>query len=111
MCIRDRIKQFSDDPYNTPSKSQVIDMIGDDVLAVILDQDILVSFEPDLLFLLDTYEVMVEETKNHISQKGSITVAEVRDIFSTSRKYALGFLEHMDNEGITVRIGDKRELL
>ncbi|MBO36597.1 MAG: selenocysteine-specific translation elongation factor [Anaerolineaceae bacterium] len=105
------IKQFSDDPYNTPSKSQVINMIGDDVLAVILDQDILVSVEPDLLFLLDTYEVMVEETKSHISQKGSITVAEMRDMFSTSRKYALGFLEHMDNEGITVRIGDKRELV
>tara|TARA_B100001123_G_scaffold447253_1_gene604222 strand:+ start:2677 stop:4578 length:1902 start_codon:yes stop_codon:yes gene_type:complete len=105
------INQFVGDPYNTPSKSQVINMIGDDVLAVILDQNILVSIEPDLLFMLDTYEFMVEETKNHILQKGSITVAELRDMFSTSRKYALGFLEHMDSEGITLRIGDKRELL
>ncbi len=105
------INQFVDDPYNTPSKSQVINMIGDDVLAVILDQGILVSIEPDLLFLLDTYEFMVEETKKYILQKGSITVAEVRDMFSTSRKYALGFLEHMDSEGITLRIGDTRELL
>jgi selenocysteine-specific elongation factor len=105
------IRQFSDDPYNTPSKAQVINMIGADVLSVMVDQDILVSIAPDLLFLADTYEAMVVETKKYICQKGSVTVAEVRDMFSTSRKYALGFLEHMDREGITVRIGDKRELL
>ena len=105
------IKQFSDDPYNTPSRKQVVDMIGIEILSVMLDQDILISITPDLLFLLETYETMVEETKKYIAQKGSVTVAEVRDMFCTSRKYALGFLEHMDREGITVRVGDKRELL
>lgn len=105
------IKQFNDDPYNTPSRKQVVDMIGIEILSVMLDQDILISITPDLLFLLETYETMVEETKIYITQKGSVTVAEVRDMFCTSRKYALGFLEHMDREGITVRVGDKRELL
>ena len=105
------IKQFSDDPHNTPSRKQVIDMIGDELLSVMLNQGILTSIAPDLLFLFQTYETMVEETKKYISQKGSVTVAEVRDMFCTSRKYALGFLEHMDNEGITVRTGNKRELL
>jgi len=37
-------------------------------------------------------------------------VAEVRDRFHTSRKYALALLEHLDLTGVTVRIGDERRL-
>jgi len=105
------IKQFNADPHNTPSRKQVIDIIGDEVLSVLLEQGILISIAPDLLYLLDTYESMVEETKKYIVHNGSVTVAKVRDMFCTSRKYALGFLEHMDRDGITVRVGDKRELM
>jgi selenocysteine-specific elongation factor len=41
---------------------------------------------------------------------GSVTLAEVRDMFGTSRKYAQALLEHMDAERITRRIGDARVL-
>ena len=105
------IKQFNADPHNTPSRKQVVDMIGDEALSVMLEQGILISIAPDLLYLLDTYESMVEETKKYITHNGSVTVAKFRDMFCTSRKYALGFLEHMDRDGITVRVGDKRELI
>jgi hypothetical protein len=37
-------------------------------------------------------------------------VAETRDLFQTSRKYALGFLEHLDAKGVTRRVDDKRML-
>jgi selenocysteine-specific elongation factor len=39
-----------------------------------------------------------------------ITVAEFRDQFNTSRRYALAFLEHLDAVGITLREGDIRHL-
>lgn len=41
----------------------------------------------------------------------AITLAEVRDITGSSRKYILPMLEHLDSKGITRRIGDKRILL
>jgi Elongation factor SelB, winged helix len=34
----------------------------------------------------------------------------VRDLFGTSRKYALSLLEHLDDEHITRRNGDVRGL-
>jgi selenocysteine-specific elongation factor len=37
-------------------------------------------------------------------------VAEFRDHFNSSRKYALAFLEHLDTSGVTVREGDFRRL-
>jgi selenocysteine-specific elongation factor len=37
-------------------------------------------------------------------------VAEVRDRFKTSRKYALALMEHLDEQGVTLRSGDERVL-
>jgi selenocysteine-specific elongation factor len=45
-----------------------------------------------------------------MKQNGKITVAEVRDMFQTSRKYALAFMEHLDEQKITRRVGDERVL-
>ena len=38
------------------------------------------------------------------------TMAQLRDVFGTSRKYALPLLEHFDSIGVTVRDGDLRRL-
>jgi selenocysteine-specific elongation factor len=37
-------------------------------------------------------------------------VAQFRDLFQTSRKYALAVLEHLDEVGVTQRDGDLRRL-
>ena len=39
-----------------------------------------------------------------------MTLAEVRDLLSASRKYVQAFLEHLDAIGVTVREGDFRRL-
>ena len=53
---------------------------------------------------------MVARVTDTIDQKGEITVADVRDLFDTSRKYAVGLLEHLDSERVTQRVGDVRTL-
>jgi len=45
-----------------------------------------------------------------LNKKGTITAAEVRDHFNTSRRYVLALLEYLDAQGITVRVGDTRRL-
>lgn len=46
-----------------------------------------------------------------IEEKGRITLADVRDQFGTSRKYAQAILELLDARRVTRRIGDERILL
>jgi selenocysteine-specific elongation factor len=53
---------------------------------------------------------MVSKINNAIIQNSRIALAEVRDLFNTSRKYAQALLEHLDAMGITVRDGDFRKL-
>jgi selenocysteine-specific elongation factor len=45
-----------------------------------------------------------------LQQKEKITLAEVRDLLGTSRKYAQALLEHLDATGMTLRDGDYRRL-
>jgi selenocysteine-specific elongation factor len=40
-----------------------------------------------------------------------MTVGEFRDILGTSRKYALPFLEYLDSNKVTLRVGEVRKLL
>jgi serine/threonine protein kinase len=51
--------------------------------------------------------------KEMVPQPGldTATLAQVRDLFNASRKYAQAILEHLDEEGITKRVGDERVLI
>ena len=53
---------------------------------------------------------MLDQTRGILENQGTITAAEMRDHFNTSRRYILAFLEYLDTSGITVREGDVRRL-
>ena len=48
--------------------------------------------------------------RQHIEQEGPITVAQIRDLLETSRKYAVPLCEWLDATGATRRRGDLRVL-
>lgn len=102
------LADFRRDPYNTPSAKDSAARVGDDVLAALVDQEQLVSVSPEVLFLPETYQEMTERLLAHLAANGKVTVAEARDLFATSRKYALALLERLDAQGITRRVGDER---
>ena len=64
----------------------------------------------DVLFLADAYGEMASAITARLREKGTITLAEVRDMFGTSRRYAQALLEHLDAERVTKRVGDARVL-
>jgi selenocysteine-specific elongation factor len=80
------------------------------VLQALVEQGQLVQVSTDVIFDTGTYNQLVEQVRAYINEHGSITVAQARDLFGTSRKYVLALLEHLDSLGITVRQGDERVL-
>jgi len=104
------LARFHRQPYTTPSVKDSVAAVGEEVLSMLIDRGDLVQVSPEVLFLPETYEEMVARIRAHIEQEGSITLAQVRDMFGTSRKYAQGLLEHLDEMGVTKRVGDKRVL-
>jgi selenocysteine-specific elongation factor len=110
QAVDDLLARFRAAPYATPSVKEAAALVGEEVLGVLLARGDLVQVSPEVLFLRETYEEMVERIRTHIQQQGSITLAQVRDLFQTSRKYAQALLEYLDGVGVTRRVGDERVL-
>ena len=75
-----------------------------------VDLDLLIPVSSEVVFQRGDYERMVVDVKALFQEKGTLSAAQVRDHFDTSRRYALAFLEHLDEVGVTVREGDVRRL-
>ncbi len=70
----------------------------------------LVMLSPQICYSRAAYETVCAAAKAHFAQHDTITLAELRDALSTSRKYALAALEYFDKVGITKKEGDLRKL-
>ena len=100
------LKSLTQSPYAPPSN-----LIPEpDLLNLLIEQHQVVKVSDDVVFSTSAYNEMVERATSHLKASGSVTVGEVRDMFKTSRKYALALLEHLDGAKITRRVGDQRVL-
>ena len=104
------LSRFKRDPFTPPSVKESLTVVNEELLAALLAQRQLVQVSDDVLFLASTFDEIVERTCAYMQSNGSITVAKFRDVFQTSRKYALAVLEYFDAEGLTKRVGDERVL-
>jgi len=104
------LEDFARDPYNTPLPKDCAARVGEDVFAALVELGQLVQLSPEVVFLPGAYAQAVAQVKAHLQANRGITVAGVRDMLKTSRKYALALLEHLDAIGVTKRVGDERVL-
>jgi selenocysteine-specific elongation factor len=100
------LKGLAQNPYSPPS-DLAIDV---ELLDVLVDQRQVVKVSDNVVFAASAYKEMLDRIMSHLKSQGKITVAEVRDMFQTSRKYALAVMEHLDEQKVTRRVGDERVL-
>ena len=70
----------------------------------------IVRVSDDIAFSKDAYEAAVAIVKEVVAANGSVTVAQLRDRMSASRRPVLALLEHLDSQRVTRRVGDARTL-
>lgn len=100
------MKLLAQNPYSPPG-----DQIPEpDLLNVIVEQGKVVKVSEGVVFSSPVYNDMVQTVKAYLKANGKVTLAEVRDLFNTSRKYAQAFMEHLDEQRVTRRVGDERVL-
>jgi selenocysteine-specific elongation factor len=110
QAVETLIRKFRSAPWNTPSPKEAEQIVGAQVLAALIDLGQLLKLSEDVLLLPETYADSVEKIRAHLIAQKTITVAQVRDLFNTSRKYALALMEYLDAQGVTKRQGDERVL-
>ena len=98
------LKALSDHPYAPPTE-----LIPEpDLLNLLIDKKQVVKLTEGVVLSRKAYDEMVAVVQAQLAAKGKITLAEVRDRFVTSRKFAQALLEHLDAERVTRRVGDER---
>lgn len=110
LAVENVLAAFRANPYTPPSLTQVQDMLGAELLQFLLDEGLLVKVSDGVLFDAETYAEMEQRVVAYLKEHQRMTVAEVRDLFGTSRKYALALLEDLDRRHITKRVEDFRVL-
>ncbi|MBI2846321.1 MAG: selenocysteine-specific translation elongation factor [Chloroflexi bacterium] len=105
-AVEEFIHALEKNPYSPPTDIP----LDPELLSLLVDQRRVVKVGDDVVFSAGAYDKMVKLVVEHIRAKGKITVAEVRDLLGTSRKYALALMEHLDQQRITRRVGDERVL-
>ena len=77
------------------------------VLNALIRDGTLVRLAPKVVYHRDTVEAARAAVAGLIERRGSVTIAELRDRLTLSRKYAQAILEYFDRTGFTKRVGDR----
>lgn len=109
-------KLLASSPLSPPDVTQIAAGLAVDrrrlaeLMRAMERQHSIVCVIPDLYFLRESIDRVRGELVRQLSADQSMTTAEFRDRYRTSRKYAIPLLEYFDREGVTVRIGEVRRL-
>lgn len=83
--------------------------IADDILNILLEEKKAVKVTEDMYTLTDYMEKAKDIIQKRLKEDPLITIAQVRDIFETSRKSAKPILEYMDSIKVTKKTGAESE--
>ncbi len=104
------LRRFAASPFAPPSVKECQQAVGEEVYAALRSLGRLVQVSPDVVFRREDYRHLRQDLLEYVRQHGTITVAQARDRWQTSRRYVLALLEHFDEIGLTRRNGNERTL-
>jgi selenocysteine-specific elongation factor len=104
------LARFAQNPFQPPSVKDCLAEAGAEVYTALVESGKLKPVSDEVVFLQSTYVEMVARLREALGAREKMTVAEIRDLFGSSRKYILAFLEYLDAQGVTRREGDYRTL-
>jgi selenocysteine-specific elongation factor len=82
--------------------------VSPDLLAALSELGQIVRMADNVVFGAQQLAEIQRETLALIDARGQLTLAEFRDHFGSSRKYAQAVLEYFDQQRVTRRVGDAR---
>ena len=104
------LEQFRNSPHAPPVVKDCQTALGNDLYRALLENEILIEVSAEVVFDPQAYAAMLTFVKEEGANPDGLTVAQFRDHFNTSRRYALAFLEYLDASGVTLRQGDVRKI-
>ena len=76
---------------------------------MMIDEGKVLCINEEMFTMKHLMDEAKEKIQNHLKEENLITIAQVRDMFSTSRKSAKPILEYMDSIKVTKKTGGESE--
>jgi selenocysteine-specific elongation factor len=100
---------LSKKPFDPPARKEIApDATSRQALSFLIKQGEVIDLGPDLVLSATAFADMKTAVMVFISKNGSATVSELRQALQTSRRIMVPFLEMLDTQKVTRRVGDKR---
>ena len=80
----------------------------DDIFEVACAEGLLTRISPGVYLHAEVEAKLRDDVTNALRDRGEMTVAEIRDLLGTTRKYAVPICEYLDRVRVTHRRGDAR---
>ena len=98
------LARLDSDPFSPPTDFA----IDAEIVSLLDDRREVVRASDSVVFSASAFDEMAARISAYLDANGEISVADARDMFGTSRKYALALMDHLDRVGATRRVGDAR---
>ena len=82
---------------------------AEDVVLMMIDEGKVLRINEEMFTMKHLMDEAKEKIQNHLKEENLITIAQVRDMFSTSRKSTKPILEYMDSIKVTKKTGGESE--
>lgn len=106
------LQSYADAPFSPPNAIETHNLLNgdEDLLESLVEREIIVRLPGSVYFRQEDFAAATQKIVELVQAEGSITLADVRDLLGTSRKYAQALLEELDARRVTRRVGDERLL-
>ena len=88
---------------------KILRQTAEDVVLMMIDEGKVLRINEEMFTMKHLMDEAKEKIQNHLKEENLITIAQVRDMFSTSRKSAKPILEYMDSIKVTKKTGGESE--
>ena len=104
-------EDLSKKPFDPPPRRELErDLEERRAFKFLIESGKVIEISSDVVLLRENFERMKTAVADFISKNGLATVSELRQAVESSRRIMVPFLERLDREGFTRRVGDKRSL-
>jgi selenocysteine-specific elongation factor len=101
---------FLEADLNPPGREAVLGDFDEKVFYALVEEGVLVALTRDIYLHRQTLEKARKQLGEALSDRGALRLGEMKDLWGTTRKFAVPLAEYLDRAGFTQREGDKRIL-
>ncbi len=115
-CYDAVLESFRDNLFTPLRAEEIAQQAGKDLALVnrmvglLIDEEKFVRVSPDTIVHKDAIEEGAARLRRLYESEGPFSASQARVVLDTSRKFIIPFLEFMDHNRVTRRVGDQREI-